>query len=62
MSTTIHYMRDTKKTMPESARLDEDVAAALRKASKDDDRSKSYLINTATRRYLESRGYLKPKK
>ena len=51
---TIHDMRAKKKMQPISTRLDDDVRKALEKIAADEDRSLSYLMNLAARRFVET--------
>lgn len=47
-------MRASKKLQPISVRLDEDVRKALERIAEAEERSLSYLLNLAARRFVEA--------
>lgn len=53
--------RTAKKMIPLSVRLDEDVREGLDKLAEEQERSVSYLVNIAVRRFVEAGGKV-PKK
>lgn len=52
--------KKTKKLPPVGTRLDEDVREGMEKLASEEQRSLSFLLNTAARFYLEHLGRLKP--